>query len=791
MIWQPLFLVLITVVLGITGLLTQFYQGSKKIYQASFAKREFIPVARAMSNHVAKSSGVFLHTLQQKLKSRLADPSIKLNFREDLKDLAMQHSWTGFNNTNQDANLSTNQNSSSISDAGNSNTDNSSPLAAILAEGTSQASFITKHTKNTNLPLEYDVKLIQSEFMDIYPLETENKYLASIIDESKIDKELAEAPSSYEADFIDTNDKLLISEGLLDNLFDVNTVAKVKASPESFGLRLSESGLKASDLATGLRLEVKFPVANLSKDKLKTNSSSGINTKDDEKDYYRNLEFISNSQIRLGEKVSAPVFEPPVINPDPQPVNPPVLNPPVLGGTGTIDPYDPERETYFDLAVRSLPTGSHGILFNPEENISDTNPLRIANGSNSAISTIYADNSGHLNISIGKAKDSESFVGLTKTESSFESTKIAVLETFTNGAERPDLSTLLNGKARVVETGTSSSDLNFSSINTQGVNLPNNDFETLKNPSLVLDVLPRENKRYGTVDEAFKYQGISIPAGAVVVATKEAGVNDNRPESDEFSYFKVYDSNGALITKFHTNDLGDKSKVNNVNFIYTEPKTEDRDGSAVYQKFSTADLFQGQSSEAAVKAFLNIQADLASSQQLNINQQRKDWHEDLYQNLKSEGLNYTGATLETNNAAKAAEILIAEKSYISDKAKELDKNQVQAMLELEVARDLVEEAKQALSSAKSDGLSQKIINDLKQDIKEAEQAKAQEKKELTQARDKYDDYMANRAKAESKQNNTANNKQPKAAPAPQVIAIQSAPKVNVASAAKSSGGKRK
>jgi hypothetical protein len=775
MIWQPLFLILITVVLGITGLLTQFYQGSKKIYQASFAKREFIPVARAMSNHVAKSSGVFLHTLQQKLKSRLADPSISLNFREDLKDLAMQHSWTGFQSTN------------------------SSPLAAILAEGTSQASFITKHTKNTDLPLEYDVKLIQSEFMDIYPLETENKYLASIIDESKVDKELGAVSSSYEANFIDANDKLLISEGLLGNLLDVNAVAKVKVSPESFGLSLSENGLKASDLATGLRLEVKFPVSNLSKDMVKSASSAsngenssrnnitknfGENLKTDsenavaeEKDYYRNLEFISNSQIRLGEKVSAPVFEPPVINPDPQPINPPVLNPPVLGGTGTIDPYDPNRETYFDLAVRSLPTGSHGILFNPEQNISATNPLRIANGSNSAISTIYADNSGHLNISIGKAKDSESFVGLTKTESSFESTKIAVLETFTDGAERPDLS----------------------NINASGVNLPNNDFENLKNPSLVLDVLPRENKRYGTVDEAFKYQGINIPVGAVVVATKEAGVNDNRPENGEFSYFKVYDSNGALITKFHTDDLGDKSKVSNVNFKYTESQTEDRDGTAIYQKFSTADLFKGQSSDAAVKAFLNIQADLASSQQLNINEQRKDWHEDLYQNLKSDGLNYTGATLETNNAAKAAEILIAEKIYISDKAKELDKKQVQAMLELEGARDLVEALKDDLQQAKDKGTKTSVLKDIKEEIKQAEKARDQEKKELTQARDKYDDYMANRAKdepvkvakekpAESKPNNADNNSPPKAAPAPQVVAIQSAPKVSTSSGSGGGGG---
>jgi hypothetical protein len=363
-------------------------------------------------------------------------------------------------------------------------------------------------------------------------------------------------------------------------------------------------------------------------------------------------------------------------------------------------------------------------------------------------------------------------VGLTKTESSFESTKIAVLETFTDGVERPN-------------------------INASGLNLPKTDFENLKNPSLVLDVLPRENKRYGTVDEAFKYQGINIPVGAVVVATKEAGVNDNRPENGEFSYFKVYDSNGALITKFHTDDLGDKSKVSNVNFKYTESQTEDRDGTAIYQKFTTADLFKGQSSDAAVKAFLNIQADLASSQQLNINQQRKDWHEDLYQNLKSDGLNYTGATLETNTA----EILISEKSYISDKAKELDKKQVQAMLELEGARDLVEDKKAQLAEAKAGGTKEKSLNIIKEEIKQAEKVRDQEKKELAQARDKYDDYMANRAKeepvkvakekpAESKQNNADN--QPKAAPAPQIVVIQSAPKVSASSGSGGGGGgKRK
>ena len=164
-------------------------------------------------------------------------------------------------------------------------------------------------------------------------------------------------------------------------------------------------------------------------------------------------------------------------------------------------------------------------------------------------------------------------------------------------------------------------------------------------------------------------------------------------------------------------------------------------------------------------------------------------------------MNYTGATLETNNAAKAAEILIAEKIYISDKAKELDKKQVQAMLELEGARDLVEDKKAQLAEAKADGAKANVLNDIKKEIAQAEKARDQEKKELVQVRDKYDDYMANRAKeepvkvakekpAESKQNNTDN--QPKAAPAPQIVAIQSAPKVSASSGSGGGGGgKRK
>ena len=164
-------------------------------------------------------------------------------------------------------------------------------------------------------------------------------------------------------------------------------------------------------------------------------------------------------------------------------------------------------------------------------------------------------------------------------------------------------------------------------------------------------------------------------------------------------------------------------------------------------------------------------------------------------------MNYTGATLETNNAAKAAEILIAEKSYISDKAKELDKKQVQAMLELEGARDLVEDKKAQLAEAKADGAKGSDLKDIKKEIAQAEKAREQEKKDLAQARDKYDDYMANRAKeepvkvanqkpTESKQNNA--DTQPKAAPAPQIVAVQSAPKVSTSSSSGGGGGgKRK
>jgi peptidoglycan hydrolase CwlO-like protein len=123
------------------------------------------------------------------------------------------------------------------------------------------------------------------------------------------------------------------------------------------------------------------------------------------------------------------------------------------------------------------------------------------------------------------------------------------------------------------------------------------------------------------------------------------------------------------------------------------------------------------------------------------------------------------------------------------------------MLELEGARDLVEDKQEELARAKADDKSKREINDLRKEIEQAEKAREQEKKDLAQARDKYDDYMANRAKdepvkvakekpAESKQNNTDN--QPKAAPAPQVVAIQSAPKVSTSSGSGGGGGgKRK
>jgi len=712
--------------LTLAGLMSQYYVGAKKLYMGSFAKDELVVVSKALSNHIASSSGNFLFKVKNKLKLSLENGS-ETNFSEDLRELSKAHEWT-------------------YSQALALDDSNKNNILEIIKIGTSGETFVNKYKKNTDLDFKYDVSLIESEFLETYPLETDKKLLASLISEDKINKEIGKLSETYYEDRFMRDNKLKISEETLTVLLDENSLNKVKVSPNKHGLEISSDGLKIEDLPTGLRFKVSFPIVNFSKDK---------------KDSYKEIEIISNSQLRLTEKLITQRDKPRVDIPvDITPlVDNPVLNPPYLDPDPRID--DPERVSKFDLMVRSLPTGTHAILVNPDREISEFNPVRIANNTNSAITTIYTDKAGHLNISIGKIKDEDSLIGLTANERKLESNNIAILETFTEKDK-------LENTNLIKDT-------------------------TVNNPNLILDVLPRENKRYGTVDEAFKYQGIDIPKGSVVVATKTE-INDNRPENKEFSYFKVYDSNGALITKFHTDDLGDKSKVNNVNFTYTERYTEDGDGTAIYQSFSTADLFKGKSSNEAIKAFLNIQADLASTQQLNINQQRKDWHENLYSNFKEEGVNYTGKTLETNDPLKAAEILIAEKSYVSEKAKELDKKQVTAMLELEVARDVVGALKDDLQQAKERGSKVSVLNDIKQEIKEAEKARDQEKKELTQARDKYDDYMANRAKNEPvkvanepKQTNTANN-QPKAAPAPQVVAVSAAPKVSAPSSSGGGGG---
>ena len=79
-------------------------------------------------------------------------------------------------------------------------------------------------------------------------------------------------------------------------------------------------------------------------------------------------------------------------------------------------------------------------------------------------------------------------------------------------------------------------------------------------PKLSLDMIPRKHNRYGTVENSFNFNGIKIPEDAIVVAVRDEH-KSKRPKEKNFKRFRVYNSDGALLTKFHRSDIRNKNKL--------------------------------------------------------------------------------------------------------------------------------------------------------------------------------------------------------------------------------------
>ena len=639
MLWQTLIAIIITVVLGLSSLILKTTLSHRKMALTEFASHDYLEIAKGASAYVSYESSSLLKALKSFIYSTE-------NSDDKLLDLELS-----FNNFNSEMNLST-----------------SSKLAKFLDSYISHSTFINKFNLKAktefqeDLDLSHRFNLGRSDFLEIKNLDTVTNYKTSRITADKLShysSRLSSTNFNFDNNFIDSNN-LLISEKLLRTLItDDSDYQLISANPENYNLKLNDYGLDISDFPNTLILETKYPVFE-------------FDNKSEKEKQIKDIKFISTAQLDIVSDLELEVSVPDISKPSPRL---PLL--PVFETPETNDIVGERSLTNFDLGIRSLPAASHGIIVNPNKEVSADNPLRVVSAKSNGLSTFYIDEAGHIVMSIGKAFEGNSRLGLPDNFLNFNDEGVEVLDTYSE-----------NYGAQSLGSPDSLNDIHFNSDTSSSEIIE-------EKPSVVLDVLPRQHNRYGTVNESFNINGIEIPEGAVVVATRSGDAKYRINNNSNFNYFKVYDASGVLINKFHQSSIQSKKKLKNIDLqsFNTEKGFEDGDGSKIFQSFSTADLFEGQDSEEAVKSFLNIQADLADSLQLNINEKNKKWHKDLYRDFKAQGISYTGATLEVNDLEKAAELYIAEKAYVDEIAKDLDKEQFKALIELEGARERVDQAK--------------------------------------------------------------------------------------------------
>ncbi|NQY79054.1 MAG: hypothetical protein HRT47_01960 [Candidatus Caenarcaniphilales bacterium] len=716
-----------TVVLGLSSILIQTNLAQRKMALVEFASHDYVEITKGASAYIADESAALLKAVKSFIYSTE-------NSETSLENLENQ-----FNQFHSDMNSSA-----------------SSSIREFLDYYIQKSTFINKLELKAkkefkeDLDLNHNFNLARSEFHEIKNIDSQPDYKTSLITEDRLSYYNPRLVSSYfnfAVEFV-SDDKLMIADNLLQKIVtDSADYDAIVANPENFNLDIDISGLSESDFPNTLVLNTKYPVFKFDNKDEEESSSKEI----------REISFISTAQINTTSDIELrPIVFPKVPKINQSPTFPPlpiieIENIPISPPSAPI--AENNNLTNFDLGIRSLPANSHGIFVDSDKVVSADNPLRIASSKSNGLSTLFIDENGHIVMSIGKAFEGNSRLGLPDNSLNFNHEGIEVLDTFSDQHGKQSLGSKDSLSGLSFQNSESNSVNNNSEINSGAEILA-------ENPSVVLDILPRQHNRYGTVNESFKVNGVEIPAGAVVVATKSENTKNRIDKNSDFNYFKVYDASGALITKFHQGSIQSNKKLKNIDLqsFNTEKGFEDADGSSIYQSFSTADLFNGQDAETAVKSFLNIQADLGDSLQLNINEKNKKWHKDLYRNFKSQGISYTGSTLEVNDKEAAAELYIAEKVYVDDTAKSLDKAQFTALVDLEDARGKVESAKDKLVATKSDlkkqGYSKaKIDKKLKEQVKEIKVAKKERKaveKSFTKTRKDYDNYIKNRAVPKAK-----------------------------------------
>ncbi len=554
---------------------------------------------------------------------------------------------------------------------------------------------------NKTLHNSYTVDLVQSNYIPAQATASQARYAQTLVSDEHIAKIIN--PIQLRSDLDAGANRLRISSAMLSAL--VSDASVIKANPSAYGLEISDRGVDLSTIPNGARINWQVPLANLDLDPAHAKTTE---VKLVQKQALAQIRFNSSTTVVAPAPVLVPppvvIVPAPVIATPPQPV--PVPTPAI------------------DLILQAIPYDRVAIIYDANKAINSSNPIQIVNKKMGGMNSIYKEADGDLHISIAAIPTkANSLMGSTAnisdlmTDAQVSATMYAV-----NEDDKLASNLVLGGSGATV----------------------------------TLDVLPRARTRYGTVTSSFKHNGQLVPAGSVIVAVRQTGlttVGRPEPKEGEFESYRIYSKEGVFQGQFGTQFGVDNATK--LNFSYTPKGTtveDPRFGTvALYQDFSTSDLFKGQSVYSSVSAWLRMQEDLATNTKIDILSKKNSWQTDIFKqiyetnlpeqtvinNLKD--LIYIRDVYRIDGNTAAFNLIYPNPQAIDNKALDLMQSRLDAAIayaEAVVQKKLAQDGAPASISSWGGTTASGAV-----DLSTAQKAVDATKKSLDQAISNYDAYI--------------------------------------------------
>jgi hypothetical protein len=326
------------------------------------------------------------------------------------------------------------------------------------------------------------------------------------------------------------------------------------------------------------------------------------------------------------------------------------------------------QQPAIELVLQAIPYDKIAVVYDANKPINAANPIEIINKKMGGMNSLYKESNGDLHIMVG------------------------AVPTKANGIANSN--TKLGDLVGETEVSAALYDIGVED------KLPAS-FISTTTGTITLDTLPRARARYGTVTSTFLHNGVSIPAGSVLVAIRKPDLIEvGRPSAKEgqFESYAIYNKSGTYLGKFGAQFGIENHK--NLQFNYTPVGTEavsNRFGDyKVYQDFEVDDLFTGLDTKAATAAWTNMQSDMAQRTQFDILSQSSDWTTKIFKQILETGIKankdqdisieskdvaYIANVIEYQSGAvdNLLKLLYPDIKLVDDYAKSLYKKQIEYM----------------------------------------------------------------------------------------------------------------